>query len=100
MSAELKRIIAKIAYQQACEAILKAHTPIIDKAFEKIHNAIKEGYTHVVFHFNNFYGDFSESEIVELRKTQKYFEALGYSFKIDSTSMNTCVITIDWSKNL
>lgn len=100
MNAELKRINAKIARQQTCEAILKAHAPIINKAFEKIHNAIIEGYTHVVFRFHNSYGDFNESEVAELCKTRKYFEALGYSFNIDSTHANTCVVTIDWGKNL
>lgn len=100
MNTELKRIYAKTAYRQTCESLLKKHTAVIDKAFDRIHKAIEEGYTHAVFDSRNFYSDFNESEVAELCKTRKYFEALGYSFKIDSTSMNICVITIDWGKNL
>lgn len=98
MNAELKRIYAKTAYQETCARILKNHTEIIDKAFHRIHEVIEEGHTAVTFDSRNFKCDFTQEEVNELRYTERYFESLGYDFKIDYNPAGYYVISISWNQ--
>ena len=99
MDIELKRIYASTAYRQTCENLLKQHALVIDKAFDRIHNAIEEGKTSVKFNVRCFHENLSKEEIIELSKTQRYFESLGYSFDVDASSNGAIWdITIGWNK--
>ena len=99
MNTELKRIYAKTAYRQTCESLLKKHTAVIDKAFDRIHKAIEEGKASVKFNARTFHESLTKEEIAELRFTQRYFESLGYSFDIDASGNGTIWdITIGWNK--
>ena len=99
MNTELKRIYAKTAYHQTCESLLKKHTAVIDKAFDRIHKEIEKGKTSVRFNARAFHESLTKEEIAELRFTQRYFESLGYSFDIDASGNSTIwAITIGWNK--
>lgn len=100
MNLELKRIYAKTAYNQTCESILKAHTAVIDKAFDRIHKAIEDGRVWAKFDARNFHESLTKEEIAELRFTQRYFENLGYSFDIEASGQAIWEITIGWAKNV
>lgn len=98
MDIELKRICAKIAYQETCAKVLKQHTEIINKAFHKIHEVIEEEQTVITFDARNFKCSFTQEDIDELRYTRHYFESLGYEFRITTNSVGAYVITISWDQ--
>ena len=98
MDAELQRVLAKIMYQETCSGIFKRHTEIINRAFNKMHEAAKEGHIAITFDDRNFKCDFTQRDILELAQTRCYFESLGYDFKTHYTPNNNTTVCICWNQ--
>ena len=98
MDPELKRVLAKIMYQETCSSIFVQHTEIINRAFHEIHVAAKEGHVAITFDARNFKCNFTQSDICELCYTRCYFESLGYDFSASYSSNGDTVVTICWNQ--